>query len=98
MGGFFSSINVPFVMNELIDEEAYEKKKDKAISEIGEKGKKENPYKDKLVLFQSKIVQIMKEHNLDKDRLAATFGIHPRTLYKWAKGGGVEENAPSPDV
>lgn len=98
MGGFFSTINVPFVMNELIDEDAYEKKKDIAISQIGEKGKKENPYKDKLENFQSKIVQIMKEQNLDKDRLAATLGIHPRTLYKWSKGGDVDENASCPDV
>ena len=29
-------------MNRLIDEDAYEKKKDKAISEIGEKGKRES--------------------------------------------------------
>lgn len=95
-GGFFSNINVPFVMNELIDEEAYEAKKDKAISEIGDKKKKDNPYKLKLDDFKKKVVDFIKKSKLNREDAAEALGIHPRTLYKWGKEGECDETAPCP--
>jgi DNA-binding transcriptional regulator YiaG len=94
-GGFFCNTRIPFVFNKLVDEAKYEKKKDKAISEIGsKKGKDKN--KQKLEDFQEKINQIIKENNLDREKIAETLGIHSRTIHKWSKRGAEKKKAPSP--
>ena len=86
-GGFFPNIQVPYIIPDLIDEVEYERKKDKAISEIGTKAPSKT--KEKLDAFQGKIIEVLNKHNISKEEMAESLGIHPRTLYKWAnKGGG----------
>lgn len=70
-GGFFCNINVPYVFNELFDEDEYENMKDNAISSIGE------VKKDKLTVLQQKqlkqrdilIKYMYKNENLSQEKL-----------------------------
>lgn len=82
-GGFYSNVDVPFVIPQLMNENDYEKKKDKAISSIGQK--KENPKRDdeyeqlklKIGMFPADI----------RTKIAPMLGISDRTLRNWAKLG-----------
>jgi DNA-binding XRE family transcriptional regulator len=89
-GGFCSNIDIPYVFNQLVDEEEYEKKKDKAIESIGEK--KIDKYKIQLNDLQSRILEIQKHFDLSRKELADMLGINERTMYKWKKNDKKEDN------
>lgn len=86
-GGFYCSTRIPYVMPNLIDEVEYERKKDKAISEIG--SKKENSSDKKRIEFEAKMYAFMKEKGISADEFAERAGISVRTVYRRAKEGGV---------
>lgn len=86
-GGFFPSIRVPYVMPDLIDEVEYERKKDKAISEIG--SKKESSSNKKLTELKGKMYALLEEKGYTKQEIADRLGISVRTVQRGVKEGGV---------
>lgn len=79
--GFGANVPIPFVIPELIDEEAYERKKDKAISEIGAKKQpsaKETKYEE----LKAKIGKL--PANL-RSLIAPHMGITDRSLREWGR-------------
>lgn len=79
-GGFFCNVRVPYVMPDLIDEVEYERKKDKAISEIGSKKKTVN--EDRFEEMKLKIGALPPEIRV---QIAPALGFTDRTLREWAK-------------
>ena len=85
-GGF--GAYCPYVFSKILDEEAYEKKKDFAISNIG---KKKLDDKDKLELhkIKNKIGKLTLEDIRTKTNLAKFFGITQTSLNRWRDGVGL---------
>ncbi|MHA1225349.1 MAG: hypothetical protein ACTSPV_01235 [Candidatus Hodarchaeales archaeon] len=68
---------------DVFDMESYEKKKDKAISKIGEDRKEKDRQESKIL--KKKLGNIKKFPINSRDEFAELLGIHPQTFYKWAK-------------
>lgn len=85
-GGFFPNISVPYVIPELIDEVEYERKKDKAISEIG--SKHESNSSKKLTEFKGKIYALLEKKGFTKQEIAEMLEISVRTVQRGVKEGG----------
>ena len=94
-GGFACSTRIPYVLPELINEDAYERKKDVAINNIGKKKEtpKENKYDEirkKIGLLPPKVRRLMGDSGF----------FTPRTLRSWSKwakrGGDLKEVEESP--
>lgn len=79
-GGFWSNIDIPYVFDELVDEERYEKMKDDAIEHIGEKKVDKTTEKfnlQKNILATKLPIEIRK-------KVAEALGITDRTMQRWA--------------
>jgi hypothetical protein len=81
-GGFACSTRVPYVLPELLNEDEYEKKKDKAISNIGKKKetKKDKKYNELRFKLGAMPVDVRK-------KLAEAGLCDERTLRRWASEG-----------
>ncbi len=75
---------------DVFDIEAYEKKKDEAISKIGEDRKEKD--KQEARLLKKKLGSIKKFPIESREEFAELLGIHPQTLYKWEKLAISEED------
>ena len=90
-GGFCSNVDIPYVFPQILDEDTYERKKDKAIESIGEK--KTDKSREKELKLKSMIGKLKCPIKTRED-LAYKLEISYKTLTRWAKGGGVEDNDP----
>jgi hypothetical protein len=79
-GGFYCYI--PYVFRKLLDEQAYELKKNEAIANIGKK--KFSPEKDELRALKKKI-GLLKPPINTLEELSKKLNIYRTTLYDWAK-------------
>jgi hypothetical protein len=88
-GGFFCNIRIPYVFNEILDEDKYEKMKDKAISDIGKVKEKRNPSNEKLEEIKLKLGKLPASL---RNQIAPIIGFSDRTLREWARKGGVSDS------
>ena len=82
----------PYVLDKIIDKEAYDKMKEDSILTIGEDGK-ELKGSHKLLKLQYGIAQFQQEEKVDRYKLANYLGIDHKTLSKWLK---ITEKHPIP--
>lgn len=75
----------------LINEEAYEAKKDKAIASILIEDTKSNPSVEKLKRFQYLLYTYPFGNQKDK---AVHWGVDPRTIRKWSENPIIDSNSP----
>jgi DNA-directed RNA polymerase specialized sigma24 family protein len=81
--GFFS-----WVLPHLIDEEAYEKKKDAAILALAN----EKDKIDKLALQRQKVVENARAKGLNFGEISSLLGIDEKTLRRWRKEWDIRRN------
>lgn len=79
-GGF--AFDVPYVFTELVNEDAYEKKKDEAISNIG---KKTNARDNNLAIVLALLIQKMRKEGKTYVEIAKDTGKDERTIRRYAK-------------
>lgn len=84
-GGFASNIDVPYIFDKVLDEAAYEKKKDEAIESIGEKKRStEHALKYKLSQLQYPIKS--------KTELAKQLDIDYNSITRWERYNSSNES------
>lgn len=89
-GGF--GFSVPYIFEEVLDEKAYDDKKDKAISEIGQKKiTKHDLNKEMKYIERGKKIYELTKAGLTLQFLADHFGVTPTAIKKWASGGNTPE-------
>lgn len=93
-GGFFCSTRIPLVFPKLVNEAEYDKKKDKAISEIG--SKKNDKRKEELDELKGKIILMAKKRGITMKEIAKDMDIHEKTTYKWAKKAPLQKVVSNP--